>query len=311
MRYSCFSSFGLLRFSSKPSVARKIYDAQKKNYGSGFDFTIGTHAEARLYASAMGLGRAAAAIERAGSATDYGKIYELIPVAEKDWGAKPGATATIAERRTGLQRQYRINRGSRPESLDDELATLLGDDFIAVRAVAPDEAVSNIDDGPYNFTRIELEPKIVTLAEPVGTLGVPLTVAYSYDDNLPAVLIQKGDVLTVQPENTGLAEVVTVTGATSSSLTATFTKAHDAFCYATTGHWPNLWSTQRFLYVVVTEEAAADFETRRKIHELMHRLVRATTQWAIVEEPLIGALIGPFTVGVSPIGSTPIGTLTL
>jgi hypothetical protein len=82
---------------------------------------------------------------------------------------------------------------------------------------------------------------------------------------------------------------VTITGLRENTpgfpeLEATFNNPHSAGALASNMAYPYWLSTKRFNLVVLEATAAADPETRRKINELLDRMVRAVSTWAIVQE---------------------------
>jgi hypothetical protein len=93
---------------------------------------------------------------------------------------------------------------------------------------------------------------------------------------------------------------------------ATFNHPHTAGVIFTNTPFPLWMSTKRFNLVVVDASVATDPETRRKIHELLGRMVRAVSTWNIVQEdPLNPGFTGTFKVGLGPLGSQTIGSVAI
>lgn len=322
---SMFTPCGMHAFSSKPSHAQAIYDAMANNLGGAYDLTVGEYNEASLYARAMSVARARYTLERAGNQYDPMRAIEMLPALERDWGVVPGETDGLLDRQIAVAAKQLVSRGSRPENLATLLTKLLGADFIKVRVHTPAEVTPNY--AVSNFTRLDVPPKVVKLTTPICVdLGSVTAVAYENLDKTSApISLIKGDSLMVQPENQGLAEVVTVVAAGAAaaaypgtSLTgvpvsqifaAQFTKSHDVGAVATTQNYPLWQSNQRSILIVVSHAAVLNAEKRRRINELMEATLTAGTTWGIVEPN--GTSIGPFTIGVTPIGTTCIGTIPL
>jgi hypothetical protein len=136
-----------------------------------------------------------------------------------------------------------------------------------------------------------------------------------------APLLTVGQTLTVQGENTGQAERVTVAAV---SLTpqgqasagpcfqATFTKAHDMGATIVGGPFPYWFSTGRQLLVVVPPATATNREARRQIDDLMRKPIRSVDLWGTVQattQTNLGGTIGPLTLA-TPIGSSTIGAFS-
>lgn len=328
---SAFTSFGMLRFSSKPSRHRAIYDALKVAIGgdagphgggqasSVYDLSIGTHQEAKLYATAHGLAMADGQQERAGNQALPLKCVELLPSIERDYLLVPGPYDTIAQQQANLQARKLLPGGAILSNIVAGLRLILGTDFLAVRTITLAEGGGAVPSTPVSDARVnarlpDVPAKWVQLTEPVTTLAAPFAVGYgNLDPTITSpVLLAVGDVVMVQAGNTALMEKVTVSAVSAAGapqrFTATFAKSHDVGAVVTTMDWPWQVNPSRIYLVIVTAAAAKDAERRRKVDEFMARVVRGPSQWATVKPTTPGALtVGPdalpFTLGAVPIGS--------
>jgi hypothetical protein len=325
-RLSCFTPFGMLAFSSRPSEGEKVYRAMRAGMTdpeSGqpvFDLSVGTHQEAKLYASAMAIAAAHVTTIRAGEQLRPETSYELLRAHERRFDLRPSTFATVSSRRQALLSAQRAATGGRREVIENGLRAIFGSAFLAYRVVKTTEASvwpTTPGLGPGVFPKAEIPARLVRLTSPVtlAALSPPTERTISYENwiaNEPEVLLRKGDVIAVQPENLGVAERVTVTAVagtgSSRTFTATFTKAHDIGASATTGRMPILRSTKRFAFIVVTAAAAVDRARREAANAFMAKVARAVSQWAIVQGS--GGTIGPFTLDSSVLGTAPIGTFT-
>ncbi|HEX2882677.1 MAG TPA: hypothetical protein VHO25_24325, partial [Polyangiaceae bacterium] len=98
-RFSAFTPFGQLRFSSKKSHSQIFYESLFAAYGGEENFRKTGLQGARLYATAMVLGHARYTLDRAGNQFDPLKVGELLPIQEFEHGIIPPKGATIADRR--------------------------------------------------------------------------------------------------------------------------------------------------------------------------------------------------------------------
>lgn len=316
-RFSAFTPFGQLAFSSKLSMADRIYRAMKGAVSDAFDMSVGTHQEAKVYAAARGMARAGMALVRAGNQAQFAKATDLLPLLEADYDLTPGAIDNINTRRVRGAAAERLSRGAALENIVASLRTILGSSFLAVRTLTAAEAtvypVAPYGDARVNALLPTAQARHVKLTNGATAAGGLLVGYTNLDPTRGEVALLAGDVVMVQPENSGLSEKVTVIAVTGSGSTrqfaATFARAHDVGAIVTTMPWPYQWSTKRSYLIVVAAGAAIDINLRRLVDEFMSRVVPATSQWAIVQPTTQGALtVGPFTLGTSPLGAVPLGT---
>ena len=315
--FSCFAEFGNgFEFSTETPLGEKIYNAIVAMESKAFDLSEGTPEEARVFATAMGLARARYTLDRAQNQEDPDLVVELLPLKEQDWGVVPREDAGIVARQRALKAAMLLSKGGIRSAVEAGLRSILGDDFVALRALMKYEAASS--ETPSVFARPDLPYRVARHLSPVTTAILPasLTVYYELPDATNDAIVV-GDVLLVNPENLGQREVVTVTGIGTASdgtkfYTATFTKSHDVGVYATTQNYCTWTSTQRSLLVVAKSASALDPEKRRLVNEFMAKAGRAVDQWAIVQPSSPGAkTTGPFALDTSPLGAVTIGTMSI
>lgn len=326
MHFSAFTSFGFLAFAGGVSPAERVYNGMKaaltdpKSGKPAFDLSVGTVEEAHLYADAMTFAAARATLRRAANQNRPTLAVELLPNLEEDFGVIPGPNDTIVQRQDAVAAKKKRNRGTRREAVVDALRTALGSDFLAYAPVKSTSYVFPnpvLATSPVNAVRADVASKIVKLGDYVTALGAPLWVAYeNLDPSADAVSLLKGDVVMVEPNVSLHAEKVTVAAVrvvgTTRELQATFTKPHTKGGVVTTQNWPNQISYARHVFVVLTAAAAIDPQKRRKADEVMHRHVKGSTSWSVVQATSSTATtvtIGPTTVS-SPIGAVPIAAAT-
>ncbi len=309
-KFSAFTPFGMLTFASSPSRGERTYRAMYAMKVGAFDLTRGTYAEAKVYAQSMGIARGRYALERAFNQQFPLTSTDLLPALEKNWAVIPSETDTILDRQLNVVARMMLVRGAKREAITAGLQAILGSNLIALRTFLPSEVVTEQPVGDFGslFARVDLPFKLIRLTGPVARLNTPTTVPYTNaDPTSGAILVQKDDVFMFQPENTGLAEVVTITSATADDLTATFKRSHDVDSFATTQNWVNWTSTQRSYLVIVNSLVSIDAETVRRVDDFMGKVSRGVSSWNIVEPSTPGATtVGPFTLEVSPLGAVPL-----
>lgn len=309
---SAFTPCGFLTLSSQPSHAETIYSALANNLGGNYNLAEGERMEAFCYATAMLFARVRYTLEHAGAQANPYYVTEMLADREREYGVVPGYNDNLETRRRNVAARRMIPRGARREAVVDALTTLLGDNFIYYRTTKPAELVNwptSLGDQPMNLQVPTVPRKVIRLSTAISVgLGAPQTVGYSVF--WPSgIEIQPGDVLTVEPEIVARAEMITVTSATSNTITATFNNAHEPNAFATTQPFPMWAGTQRANLIIVDSASAIDAETRRKVSELLQRILRAPSTWAIVEATS-STTTGPFTLNVSPLSATTFGTVT-
>lgn len=282
--FSAFTPFGMFRFSGAPSRGERIYRSMVDAKSDAFDMTIGTYEEAKTYAQAMGIARARYALERALNQLDPLKCIEMLPKLEIDWAMIPGEFDTILDRQIALAARMILSRGAVRTAIEEGLRAILGEHFVALRSLSPTESV-NLTPSTCNFVRSDIPFKVIRLTEAVTLVGTAVSIPYeNLDLTAGPLLIIENDVLTIEPENTELSEVITVVAATATTLTAVFTKPHNTDCLGTTQNWVNWVSTQRQLFVIVDAVAVVDSELCRRVDDFMGHVCRGVTKWDIISE---------------------------
>ncbi len=309
---SAFTPTGLFELSSDPGHAEAIYDTMIASLGGAFNVTVGTHVEASIYARAMALAELRYLLEHAGDQITAAGLDEMLGLREEEYEVVPGPSDTLAERRAVIAARKLLSRGARREAVEAALSALLGSAFVGLRACPPAEIVNTpvtLGSQPANLQLPTVRRCLYRLTTAISIgIGTPQSVAFTAVDP-PGAVPLVGDALVIEPEIDGIAERVSVTAVASGSLTATFNNPHTAACLATSAPFPYWTGTQRASLIFVDDMAAIDPETRRKVHELMERITRATSTWAVVQGT--GASAGPYTLDVSPLDATPFTALTI
>jgi hypothetical protein len=302
-KFSSFTPFGALAYSSKPSRVQTIYEANKANLNSkdneNFDLTRGTNIEAMIYARSRVQAAARYTLDRAYNNANPLKATETLPVLEKEYGLVPAPTDRLSQRRAALAARMMLPGGAIYTNVTNALLKLLGTDFKYYRVTKSFEAINfptTGGDSPGNFASAQTVIKNYRVTSTISSgLGSPQVVNYASFNPATAISLLNGDTLVVNPENIDLAERVTVSNVTGTTFRATFVNAHDANVIATTQPFPYWVSSQRFSLVIVTRACAENFEKRRQINELMARITRGVSTWDIVPD-LDGSHTAPFTV---------------
>jgi hypothetical protein len=315
-KLSLFTPVGLLRCSSAPSDAKRIFDARVKALGGdGNNFALGadTKLGAHIYAESIMEALARAKLKRAGQQDTAERIYDLIADREAEYGITPGAGESVADRKKVLAPRMLLPGGAGLINVENALRALLGDDFIAVRATQAAERVAAppaIGDQPMNLQTPDVPRHIIRLVTAITTgLGSPQAVQYQMVDDSSA-FFHVPIAFCVEPEAPGQTETVVVTARdVETGIVATFNKTHAAGAIATSQPMPIWQSNQRDCLVVLTPSAAADPEKRRQTHDLMGRLARGVSTWSIVAGDGSPLMAGPFIIESSPLNATPFGAV--
>lgn len=317
---SAFTPFGLLEFSSEPSIAERIHESMWANLNGGrenFARDDGGHMGGKIYADAMGLAWAMQAARRTQASIDPAQAHDLLPALEAAYGLVVSETATLSERRTALALAERAGQLGNAANISQALADLLGADFVQYRNSTYAESSvfpSNPAVGPGLFGASSMARVLgkTTTGLSVDLDGTALTVGYTNIDGqvvADADRVQTGMRLVVEADRPDLAERVLVQAASTSGVatfTAAFTKPHPEGAVIVAMPWPYWFSTKRHSLIQVTATAAADPEIRRKVHSLMRRMARGVSTWAICGNA------GPFTLDSATLGildATPLGSL--
>ena len=305
-RFSAFTPFGQLRFSSKEATGETHFKALLAAYGGAENFDPAGVQAARCYAQAMVLANCRFALERSQNQSDPAKVSDLLATLEFEHGLTPNAADTIAERRQALAERMEASLGSRPGNIDAKLADILGDGFVAHR-ITPiaDIVTSSLTAGILHAAQSTIGILVRLTGSGIGT-GEQ---TFPYEVISGEGQILAGQRLVIQPGHNVRAEVVTVTSTAPGSFTATFANPHDAESYATNVPFYCVSTTRRRHQILMTPTAIRDAESRRKMNQKMRELSRAVTTWETFEE---GSTLtaGPFKVGAGRIGYTPIGEVT-
>lgn len=306
MQFTAFAEFGQFEFSSAPCLAQRVYEAIWANLGD--NYARDGYTDAKVYATAMALARLLRTVDRLEAQLDPETVLELLPDREREHGLVVGASATIASRRQALAARMRLPAGDRLPALLGALQTLLGDGFVELQTTTQADAVTYPATAGSlgNFVLPRVPKRTFQLENNVSILGVRaerilrLDGTVPTDEEMPAV----GEKVTIEPEHNTQRETVAVISAGRISdncfLAATFTKAHPAGARIVCGPWPLWVSTKRTTLVRVTEDVTDDATQLRHLHDLLARIFRAVSTWAVVNNG------GPFLIDVSPLGFTPL-----
>ena len=303
---SAFTPCGMLRFSSADSAAKKAYNTLASLQGGAFSLTQGTDAEAKTYATAMLLGRAAQALERAKNQRDPLQANELLPVLEQNFDGVPLTTQTLDQRRQAQATRMKRPAGGRRTDIEQALVAALGADFIAYRPTSNTEA-SVVPTDPTTggiFSRPDIAPKRYQLTAPITQIGTSIAYVAALFGSAP---LAQGDSIVMDCGNRSQREVIPIIKVGSpTAFLATFTKSHDVGAICTTGPFPAWSSTKRESIIVLSDAAVVDPVRRNKAHAVMRKYARGVSTWNLcgVTGMSTGFIIGQTPIGTSPLVAT-------
>lgn len=317
MQPSAFTPGGLLLLSSETPSAELLHQTALRLLSTGEPGDLSTELGSFVDCLAYALAVVFARIQYRQRQIDNERLalgaYELLAALEEEFGLRPGAKDTIAQRQTALLAAVKPIFGSRRPVLEQALADLLGTGFVGLVVRDPknnevDLWPTNLNDNPMLLAEATIPRKLVRITSSISTdLGVPQSVAYVpvYPTGTTHTLAV-GDKLIVGPENLGLAErvVVEALGGSGDDLlfTATFTNAHDEASLAVQMPFPAWGSSQRHVFVAVTEAVTTDAVLLSRVHTLLARHVTTCTTWSICVASGAGDQIGPWTLDDAVLG---------
>lgn len=320
MLFSCFTPLDLYELSDEEAAAEMVYISIVNGFGGQYDMTVGaSRQEAFCYATALAVARADFSLRRAQGQAFPETACELLPVREKEWGANVRYDATMTSRREELARLMRAPRVWTDVAITEELRAALGDDFYKYRPTPIADVVrwpDNLGDQPMNLQDPNVVRKIIRITDPislmsptVSTVRYEIVEAYTLGASYAGITV--GDKLVVEPDILGISETVTVLEVFDDGrLSVAATKPHSAGALAMTNPYPEWQSTKRRSMVVLTTAAAADPAKRAKVHQVMQRAARASSEWCVVGSD-DGVTTNGFRVGTTGIGTHTIGEVTL
>lgn len=275
-----FGIFGHYAFSSKPTHGRSIYESLVDGMGDSYNTDFNGIQQARLYADSMCLASAQYQLDRALNNSSPAKATELLGQLEKDFQVTPGPNDTLPMRRAFLSALLIVSRGNTQGAIEAGLIMLLGSDFVSYSHLSTIPFPTNPETvGIFESTGAKV--KQFTLNSSVSVTGVPITIGFTL--NPASELPLAGESYTVDPDPRSTIEKVTISAVSDATITATFTRSHEANAIATRPY-PFWSSSRRYSQVVVSLSAAQDTEKRRRINELMARATRGVSQWCIVSD---------------------------
>jgi hypothetical protein len=331
VKTSGWNPFGLLKFKRGEAMAKRIYASAVQLFGDSFSSEPGTFVDDVGYAASRMLAFAVGKVDRAGDQAFADTLYDMLPDAEDELGLHPLPTATIHQRKRAVAAGRRLPAGASRSALESALLTLLGPNYVGVHITKLSERVmwpAHLGDAPQNLQQPTVTRKLLRLLAPISIgLGAEMVIPYlpveptAPTGSLHTLLV--GDKLTLEPEISGRAEVVTVdllgtvviNAVTTPTFRAVIQNAHENLAYATTMPFPLWTSSQREIVVVVKNGTAVNSEQRRQVHELLERICTGVTTWVLVQESSPGSgTAGAFTLDDPILGLldvTPLGQVTV
>lgn len=327
MKYTLFAPKGLYKNEAGKPLAEAIHETALKLFakydrsGGSFETEPGSLVDLVSFMLAIAFARIAATRDKLNGERFALGAYYLLRQLEQEHGLQPSAEDTLRARRLALADAKRAPRGSAGPELEQQLRDLLGDAYIGTHVASGAEIVAwpeELGDQPQLLLPPEVDRKVVILATAISTdLGASQVVQYLAVDPIAATstthTLQVGDQLVVEPEIVGRTEVVTVEALSASSdgiyLTATFNQAHEPGCVAAQMPFPAWASSVRHLLVALTEEAASDAETRRKVNQKLRKILTGVTTWDLCPSA-DGLTMGPWTIGDALLGRLGFNPLT-
>ena len=241
---SMFTPCGMLALSSEPSHAEDIYGQIQQLYGPAIDFTPGTHAEAKCYATAMALGTALYELDHAGNQASPLTAYELLPLLELDYSQRPGPLDGVPTRQAAVAAAELLSGGAVASNIVNGLKSILGSSFYGYvpagvgsggRGFPATVYPASIANSASTFTDVRVPQRTFRLVDPVATTGAAWCAYQNLDPTTAAQALRVGDTVMVQGECQSVAEAATVTAVASTPPVGS--NASAATLPAGTGVW--------------------------------------------------------------------------
>lgn len=224
-KFSAFTPFGQLRFSSAPSYVEQWYKLLPRLWGTHLDFTqVGTYDEELLYAVARMFALMQAELEHASNQKLPLKCYDLLSKQELDYQLTPGPNDSILTRQQALAAAMALTRGAYASNVVNVLKLLLGTGFLCYLpnpASTPTVYPASPGSGPGAFKDVRVPAKFLQTVDPIDALyggGGATWVAYQALDttSLPTITWSAGATFSAahgtQPAQTVLPTSVNANG---------------------------------------------------------------------------------------------------
>jgi hypothetical protein len=277
----------MLTFSSQPTYAKKIYDSMRSSQGNDDGaFREFGYQGAKLYATAMMLGRVQELYKRITEQASPKTVTFLLPEKEKEYGITPNTSQSDAERRFKLGIRYRSGIGSSLSDLTSGLSEVLGSNFLDLIKPSDTDFADLID----NFAIVP--PSYAKFQNPTIE-GKWLIAQHNWgpsSGNLTAKLIcgsapESGeDYVFGSPTEsyTQKCKITNVLSLGNNLYELTFTgvtKAVQEGQGFTSNSYP-IWSTGRRRFLIkITAASSKDANIINNTDDYMQRSVRAVTVW--------------------------------
>lgn len=288
----------MMTFSSQPTYAKKIYDSMRSSQGNDDGaFREFGYQGAKLYATAMLLGRVQELYRRITEQSSPKTVTFLLQEKESEYGITPNTSQDSNERRFKLGIRYRSGIGSSLSDLTSGLSEVLGTNFLDL--VEPsDAAFTDLID---NFAII---PPIYAKFQNPTIEGKWLVAQHNWgpsSGNLTAKLIcgaapESGEEYVFGSHTESYTQKCRVTavlplGDNLYELTfSAVTKAVQEGQGFTSNSYP-IWSTGRRRFLIkITDSASKDANMIANTDDYMQRSVRAVTVWE-KSTPQVGGFV--------------------
>ncbi len=304
---SRFLPQGHTRRDPEDAPGWRHYVDKLRNWGVDDNFLDDDHLRGKLYADAMLTQDVQLLLDRAKAELHPLSTQTFLELHEQQLGAVPLEGDSLKTRRERVYAYGRLLLDGRVSSIDATLRQFLGSLYAFYRTTRVNELTS-FDKSPQNrtdFNHVGRQTPIRAMRATVGVvrLGVQLTVPTEFLGGVTDPY-SVGQVVLFDAGRNDRTERVTVLGCTDTTITAVFSKPHDAGAFVTSGHQPRYPSAKRMHHIVVKDDGALNPSTRGTVNELMRRLVKGTATWQVLQET-DPSTAGPFILDESPMDATP------
>ncbi len=285
MLLSKYTSFGNWSFAGEDPIGKVIEDDKLINIGFEDNFVNDPYLKGKLYADAMTTASVRDVADRLRFELHPLHAQTFLPLHEAQLGIIPYAGQTKQARRQLVWTVMRLNLDGTLSAIHAALQDLLGSKLSFYRTTYLSELryTDRVRPGSDFEQSYDVPIRLVKLDVPVAKLYTPIQVPVTYvaGDTSP---FQLNSYLFAEPGNHSRHEKFQILNQDDTSITAQFTIPHDAGTFIRSGHWPCWPTLKRMHHICLTGSNATDKNLRAQIDFLMHRMVKGTATWQVLEE---------------------------
>jgi len=309
-QFSRFRPFGHGAIKGE-ALGKRLYDAALEAIGHDANFAGDENLRGKLYADAMLAASARIMVEKAHAEMHPLSTEQFLELHETENGLSATPGQSRRSRQAFLQQIKALDINGRISTIHQALQTFLGDALVGYRVVRRTElgAEEKSPNPRGNQSDWQTPMRVVRFLVPAAQKSRNLRIPVEFVGG-DVELFSVGQQVVANAGSYARSEVVTILASSANSITARFTKPHDAGTFMVGGHHPRHWSSKRTHIIILGDGKALDPTVVSGVNLLMRRLVKGTARWCCVDETT-AFTSGPFLVGEGLLGVTTIGATSI